>query len=66
MRSVLFCDISDRMVGTRYRRFGTNFRIHFKGREIQRAKDFFDFLNFEDRVDILSRNLGNILPLRTK
>jgi hypothetical protein len=50
-------------VGLRYRRLGTICRINLKGREMQKTEDFLDFFTFENRMDILSRNVGRILPL---
>ena len=35
MRSAFFWDVTQRMMAISYRRFGTTYRPHFKGQEIQ-------------------------------
>ena len=47
--SVLFFDITQRIVASPYRLFGTCF--------------FLDFLKLEDGTGMLSRNVGKALPL---
>jgi hypothetical protein len=64
VRYAILFDISERIVGLRYRRFGTIYRILLKGRDIQKAKDFFDFLSFENGIDILSRNFKKLISLQ--
>jgi len=51
VRSILFWDITQLIVGVTYRRFGTTYRSHFW------------LLDPEDGKDWLSRNVGKELPL---
>jgi hypothetical protein len=57
MRCERFCHITQRRVVIRYRRFGTNYRSHFKGQQVD-----LDFLALKDGTDTLSRNVGKVLP----
>jgi hypothetical protein len=60
LRSALFWVITKRILAIPYRRFGTTFRSHLQGQEIQ---FFFNLLTLEDGRDRLSRNVGKELPL---
>jgi hypothetical protein len=63
VRHALLFDIADRAVGFRFRRFGTTKRIHLQVSKIQEAKNCSDFLTLEEKIDVLSRNVFNKLPL---
>jgi hypothetical protein len=58
MRSALLLGITQRRLVILHRRFGTTYRFIFKGSEL-----FLEFLTLEDGTDMLSRNVGEGLPL---
>ena len=62
---MVFWDITQFIVVIPYRRFGTTYRSHLQGSINPRRKRvfFWNFFTFEDRTDMLSRNVGKELPL---
>ena len=63
VRYALLCDIAERTVGFCYQHFGTTYMIHFEWSKIQEDKNSFDYLTLENRIDVLSRNVGVKLQL---
>jgi hypothetical protein len=59
----LLFGIMDCIVGFRYRRFHTTYYFHIRESKIQAANTLFDFLINENRIDVLSRNVGKKLLL---
>jgi hypothetical protein len=54
IRTALFWDIAQRVVAIPYRRFGTTFPSYFQGWRV---------LSLEEGADLLSRNVGKLLPI---
>ena len=57
LRTALFWAITQRVVVSPYRRFGTTYRSHHQGSRV------LDSLNLQDGTERLSQNVGNELPL---
>ena len=60
VRTALFGVITQRVVLISYRRFGSTYRFHLHGPEIQNP---FGLITPKDGTDRLSRNVGKKLPL---
>jgi hypothetical protein len=62
MRTAYFIVITQRIVVTSYRRFGTTYRSHLKGRELMVISYRRFATTLEVGTDMLSRNVGKKLP----
>ena len=60
MRSALFWDITQRRLVILYQRFGTTYRSHLQGQEVQKD-NFLDFLTFEGCPETSLQNYQSTL-----